>query len=168
MNQATAISGISVTESPAIGGETFTVTVADTGGVLTATGTEVSGAGTTSLTVTGSLSQVNRDLATLTDTEANTASDMITINAADSYGGKAGPNQIVVTVEGPPVVTVPVIQTLQHNQATAISGISVSETGAAGHETFKVVLGRHQWSAGGQHHCSRSGGTSPSLTAARR
>ena len=82
--------------------ETFTVTLADTNGVLSASGSGVSGAGTTSLTITGSLTQVNADLATLTDTDGVTGSDTITLNASDSLGGAAAQQQIAVMVYGRP------------------------------------------------------------------
>src|SRR5208337_2683826 len=57
-----AISGVSLSESGDTSGETFTVTFADANGDLSATGIGVSGPETTSLTITGSLSQVNSDL----------------------------------------------------------------------------------------------------------
>src|SRR5208283_4617138 len=97
-NQATAISGVSLSETGNTAGETFTVTLSDTNGDLSAIGPGVSGAGTTSLTITGSLSQVNSDLATLTDTDAAAASDTIAITASDSFGNTASQQPIVVTV----------------------------------------------------------------------
>jgi hypothetical protein len=98
--QATAISGVNLSESGNTAGETFTVTLADANGALSATGSGVSGDGTTSLTITGSLTQVNSDLATLTDTDATTPSDTITLNASDSLGNTAIPQTIAVTVNG--------------------------------------------------------------------
>ena len=71
MAHATAIAGVSLSESGALAGETFTVTLSDTTGDLSATGTAVSSASTHSLTISGSLAQVNDDLATLTDTDAS-------------------------------------------------------------------------------------------------
>ena len=78
----TLIAGLSLAEIANVTGETFTVTLADTNGLLSATGTGVSGAGTTSLTITGALATVNSDLATLSDTDATTPSDTITLNAS--------------------------------------------------------------------------------------
>ena len=63
INQLTAISGISLAESGATGSETFTATVTDSTGVLTATGGVQSNGGHT-LTFTGlSLGTLNSDLA---------------------------------------------------------------------------------------------------------
>jgi hypothetical protein len=104
--QATAISGVSLSESGNTAGETFTVTLADTNGALSASATGggdvVSGSGTTSLAIAGSLAQVNSVLGTLTDTDATTPSDTITVNAGDSLGNTASPQTIAVTVNGGP------------------------------------------------------------------
>ena len=94
----TLIAGLSLAEIANVAGETFTVTLADTNGLLSATGTGVTGSGTTSLTITGSLATVNSDLATLSDTDATTPSDTITLNAVDSFGVAAAPQSIAVTV----------------------------------------------------------------------
>ena len=66
---ATAVSGVSVSETGSTAGETFTATVSDTHGLLSAAGAGISGSGTSSLTITGALAQVNADLATLSDTD---------------------------------------------------------------------------------------------------
>jgi hypothetical protein len=63
VGEAGAIGGLSLAETGNTSGETFTVTLSDKHGDLSATGTGVSGSGTTSLTITGSLSEVNADLA---------------------------------------------------------------------------------------------------------
>ncbi len=149
-NLATAISGVSLSETGAGSTETFTVKLADTAGNLSATGTGVSGAGTTSLTITGSLAQVSADLATLTDTSSSAATDTITLTASDSLGGVAGPTTLAVTVtasapppppaNGPPVLTAPASVTVNQNAATAIAGLSVTETGNTTGETFTVQL----------------------------
>ena len=100
--RATVISGVSLSENGAGAGETFTVTLADISGALLATATGggdvVSGNGSTSLTIAGSLAEVNSDLATVTDTDGTTASDTITLNATDSLGNTAGPGTIAVAV----------------------------------------------------------------------
>ena len=64
---------MSLSESGALADETFTVTLSDTTGDLSASGAGVSGAGAHSLTISGSLAQVDDDLATLTDTDASAA-----------------------------------------------------------------------------------------------
>jgi hypothetical protein len=100
VNQGVAgpIAGVSLAEVASIDTETFTVTLTDTNGLLSATGTGVSGSGTTSLTISGSLVAVNSALATLSDTDGTASSDTITLNATDSFGVAAAPQSIAVTV----------------------------------------------------------------------
>ncbi len=94
----TLIAGVTLAETASASTETFTVTLADTNGLLSATGTGVTGSGTTSLTISGSLATVNSDLATLSDTDATTPSDTITLNAVDSFSVAAATQSIGVTV----------------------------------------------------------------------
>jgi hypothetical protein len=140
VGQATAITGISVSESGNTSGETFTATLTDSNGVLTAIGGAQSDLGHTLTFTALSLTTLNNDLATLTDTNATVGSDTITLNASDSFGDAASQQAIDVMVNGLPAITVPGAQTLDVNQATAITGISVSESGNTGGETFTVTL----------------------------
>ena len=107
LNHATAIAGVSLAESGSSGDETFTVTLTDTHGLLSASGPGVSGSGTTKLTITGSLEQVNADLATLSDTDPSSGSDTITLTAKDSFNNSAQQQTIAVTASGGPVLTAP-------------------------------------------------------------
>ena len=107
-NQKVAITGVGLSESPTTSGETFTATLSDTNGVLAATtgatgggGTITSSNGGKTLTITGTLAQVNADLTTLTESEVTAGSDTITIKASDSNGGQAVSKSIAVTVTGP-------------------------------------------------------------------
>jgi hypothetical protein len=84
-DQKTAIIIANPSESGATSNETFTVTLSDHAGLLSATGAGVSEAGTTALTITGSLGQMNSDLATLTDTDPASAPDTITTFAGRSH-----------------------------------------------------------------------------------
>ena len=138
--RTTAVSGISIAEAGNLSGETFTVTLSDTMGLLSATGTGVTGSGTTSLTITGSLAQVNADLATLTDSTPTAGADTIKVSLTDSLGGNATPASIGVTTNGLPVITNPATATAPQGKATAISGVSLSETGNTAGETFTVTL----------------------------
>ena len=95
--QASPITGVSLAETGATAGETFTATLSDIDGLLGATGTGVTGSGGNSLTITGSLKQVNTDLASLTVSEASTGSDTITLNATDGFGGTASAASITLT-----------------------------------------------------------------------
>ena len=139
---ATAIPSVSLSETGATAGETFTATVSDTAGLLTATGAGVTDSGTTSLAVTGSLAQVNADLATLTDTEGGTAADTITLNATDSFGNAAVSDTIAVSVSGHPVpvITAPATFRLGLEVNSALAGLSLSETGAVAGGTFTETL----------------------------
>ena len=139
---AGAISGVSLGESGDTSNETFTVTVGDTNGDLSASGSGVSGAGTTSLTITGSLTQVNSDLATLSDTDGAIGSDTITVDASDNLGGAAAQQQIAVTVSvaAVPVITAPASVVVAVGQTDTISGVSLAEGGSTGGESFTVTL----------------------------
>jgi T5SS/PEP-CTERM-associated repeat protein len=137
--QSGPISGVSLSEDGSTTGESFTVTLADSNGDLSASGTGVSGAGTTHLTITGSLSQVNAALATLADTEGTTPSDTITLNATDSLGNAATTKTIAVTVNGDPVID-SLTAIVGVNRSSAITGISLSESGNTTGETFMVTL----------------------------
>src|SRR5262249_26676729 len=81
-NQATGISGVSVAETdPLSAGQTITVLLTDNHGGLsvgTSGSDSVSGAGSTHLTVTGSVSDVNASLATLTDNDGTLTTDTVT------------------------------------------------------------------------------------------
>ena len=115
--------------------------------MLSTTATEgtVSGPGTT-LTISGTLSQVNDDLATLQDKDGTATSgtpETITLTATDSFGNSsASPAQTIdVTVAGLPsiAVTTPT-QTIGVDQTHAITGVSLSESGNTTGETFTVTL----------------------------
>jgi hypothetical protein len=101
VSEAAKISGVNLSESGSISGEIFTVTLTDSHGVLSASavgdGDTVIASGTT-LTIAGSLSDVNSDLATLTDTNGTAGSDPITLTASDSLGASAAPQTVAVTV----------------------------------------------------------------------
>ncbi len=142
---AAAISGVSLSETGTTSGETFTATLTDTYGDLSANsngpggGGTITGSGTTSLTITGSLAQMNADLATLSDIGNTAAHDAITLTASDGFGNTAA-QAIGVTVSAlAPVIAVPGAQTLVQGNA-AISGVSLSETGAFSGENFTVTL----------------------------
>ena len=140
LGTATAIAGVSLAETGnTTGSETFTVTLKDSNGLLSASGA-TSGNNSTDLVITGTLSQVNADLGTLKDTDNSAGPDTITLTASDSFGNAATPATVAVTASVTPVITVPGAQTLGINQLTAISGISLAESGATGSETFTVTL----------------------------
>jgi hypothetical protein len=144
LGKALAIAGVGVAETPVINGETFTVTLKDSHGLLsetaTGTGATVTGQGTTTLTLAGTLAQVDAALASLSDSNATSGPDPIAITASDSNGGVATPASLGVTVTGPPTVAGPTSASVRQNQASAINGLSVAESGASATETFTVTL----------------------------
>ena len=140
LGTATAIAGVSLAESGnTTGSESFTVTLKDSNGLLSASGA-AAGNNSTDLVITGTLSQVNADLGTLKDTDNSAGPDTITLTASDSFGNAATPATVAVTASVTPVITVPGAQTLGINQLTAITGVSLAESGATGSETFTVTL----------------------------
>jgi autotransporter passenger strand-loop-strand repeat protein len=142
---AGAISGISVSESGNTAGETFTVKLTDSHGLLSATGTGITGSGSKALTLSGSLAQVNAGLATLTDLDATAGADVVTLTASDSLGHVATAKTISVTATGSvtsgvPVLTAPATKSLTAGVAAIISGISLSESPVLSSEVFTVQL----------------------------
>ena len=141
-----AIAGVSLSETDNTAGETFTVTLTDTHGDLSANtsatggGGTIAGSGTTSLTITGTLSQVNSELGMLTDTDATAGGDLITLNATDSFGNFS--SQSIASTVDPLVLVlmVPGAQTLQQGNTAAIAGVSLAETNNTVGETFTVAL----------------------------
>ncbi len=118
VGKSDAITGVSLSETGNTTGETFTVTLGDTNGLLSANtaatggGGTITGSGSTSLTITGTLGQVDADLTTLSDNDGTTPSDTITVNASDSFGNHAAAATIAVTVNGLPVLSAPTTLTL--------------------------------------------------------
>ena len=113
VGQADAIAGLSLSETGNTTAETFTVTLTDnSNGQLSAatvgdgdTAVVTTTASGTVLTITGSLGDVNSDLATLTDNNATAGPDQITVTASDSFHNSAAtPQTIDVTVNGLPVI----------------------------------------------------------------
>ena len=143
VSQQDPISGINLSENGNTTGETASVTVSDTHGLLkvgNSSGVTLGGTGSTTLTISGAFASVQSALATLLDTDGTTASDTITLNATDGFGNTASPATIAVTVNGLPVIAAPATLNLGVGKAGAISGVSLAETGTTTNETFTVTL----------------------------
>ncbi len=139
INQATTIAGGAVTEANAASGETFTVELKDTTGLLSASGA-TSGNNTNDLIIKdGSLATLNSDLATLKDTNGAAGADDIAVTVTDSFGN-TGTQTFDVTVAAAPVIAATTTQTIGINQATTIAVGAVTEANAASGETFTVAL----------------------------
>jgi hypothetical protein len=137
---ATAISGVSLAETGNTAGETFTVKLTDTHGLLAASGTGITGSGTNALTLTGTLAQVNADLATLTDTDATTPSDKIKLTATDSFGNSAAAKTIAVTVSNTPAAVTSNHFAAANLNATDHGGVAVNAPTATD-QPMKLVAG---------------------------
>ncbi len=97
---ATILSNVRVAELHTSEGQIFTVEVTDSSGLFSATGAGVSGAGTTSLKIAGSLAQVNAELSTMTFQTNSATADRIAINADDGLGYSAAPVYIAIAGQG--------------------------------------------------------------------
>ena len=109
------------------------MTLADTNGLLsigTAFGATLGGNGSNDLTVSGTFTQVDDALTTLTDKDSVAAADTITVNATDQFGNTASAGSIAVTVNGLPVIAVPGPVTAGVGKALSISGVGLSESPA--------------------------------------
>ena len=142
VGKAALIPGVSLTESGTTAGETFTVIVADTDGLLTVTpgSAGVSNNDSKSVTITGSLGEVSTALGTLSDTDSTPGTDTITVNATDGFGNVATQTTTTITVNGDPVITAPTAETIGVGKAALIPGGSLSESGTTAGETFTVIV----------------------------
>jgi D-alanine-D-alanine ligase-like ATP-grasp enzyme len=102
LNVSSTISGMSVADADAVAaGLILTVTLSDGRGLFSATniaGGAIAGVGSTKLTITGTLAQVNGDLATVTYLNSGLGTDTITVAALDSAGAAAASKLTAVTV----------------------------------------------------------------------
>jgi hypothetical protein len=138
---AVAIAGFSVAEAAAPTGETFTAQLSDAGGLLSASaagGAGESGAGTTTLVLTGSLAQVNAALATVTVDEGPATSDTLTLSVSDSLGGSAKSAGATIASVGVLTLTAPASASVATGAFSGVAGLSLAEAGAVSGETFTV------------------------------
>jgi hypothetical protein len=146
-----AITGIRVSDSDADAAqETISVTLTDTIGILTADadapggGGSIKGSGTNEVTIAGTETEVNADLASITYAATSPVNDQITVAADDGRGGSAdfrAHGSISVAVNAPPVATAPANFNIPVNFPTALSGIAVDDADAvSAQESVKVTL----------------------------
>ncbi len=139
-----AISGISVADADAdSAGETIQVHIDDSGGFLSVSatpGAQIVGSGSLGVHISGTLAAVNAAISTLTYTAVRPEhNDLILINTTDSRGAVGQVASINVTINEPPVTTVPGTQTGVPNVTMNISGISVADDDGF-REQFTVTL----------------------------
>ncbi len=130
---------VSVAEPANVSGETFTVTVSDTSGLLSASGATVTGSGSESLSIIGSLSDVNAALTTLTDADPSTASDAVALRVTDSFGNTASTSISVTVAPLAPQFTRPSSLTIIEGLATPL-GVSLAEPGVFTGETLTATV----------------------------
>ena len=129
--------------------------MADPNGSVAATGTGVSGSGTTKVTMAGTLAQVNAALGSVTDTDAAGTADTLTVNAADSLGNNAAAASVAITALG---------------RTYTLTTAPTTITGTAGNDTIiatnaTLISRDHIDAAGGANKLQLSGGGSFDLGA---
>ena len=114
------ISGTSIAETGAGPTVQFTTTLA-AAGILTATGAQVTGSGTPSLTIAGTSAQTNTALATLAINETCAVpaqcTDAITINTYDAGNNAAPQQQIPIVADGNKYLTFSTLAAAQARSA---------------------------------------------------
>lgn len=130
---AVTISGISIAETGAGPTTQFTTTVTASG-ILTATGSAVTGNSTSSLTIAGTSAQTNTALATLAIDETCAVpaqcTDAITINTHDASNNAAPQQQIPIVADGNKYLTFSTMAAAQarsNQQALALGNSGVTQ-----------------------------------------
>ncbi len=140
-------------------GEIITVTLADARGLLSAStnaiggGGAITGSGTTQLTITGTLAEVDADLTTLADHEKSAGTDTISVTATDGRGGNAAPLNISVSGDDSVSETAPASLLATPGVSLAVGGVQVVEGRWTGQH-----LQRHAQRRNRPPQCDRHGG----------
>ena len=121
------ISGTSIAETGAGPTTQFTTTLTASG-ILTATGAQVTGSGTSSLTIAGTSAQTNTALATLAINETCAVpaqcTDAITINTKDAGNNAAPQQQIPIVADGNRYLTFSTLAAAQARSAQQCTSLS--------------------------------------------
>jgi hypothetical protein len=103
-----------------------------------AAGSTITGSGTNHLVITGTLAQVNADLAALHDTNTTAGVDNITVTATDSFGNTASAASIAVTITSE--LTIPAGATSSYNGGTITVNVDNDGTlEAISHHTLTIT-----------------------------
>lgn len=145
--QSTSLAGDIRLSDPvsAKAGTAVTVNVSASNGTLSASlgnggaGSTITGSGTNSLTISGTVAQANSDLRTLAyQPNSGTTSDTITTTLADPTNGNATGT---LAVSAGPVANAPPGLTVEQGNPTHVAGLSVSDnSGSASTETVTANL----------------------------
>jgi VCBS repeat-containing protein len=133
---ATRIEGIVVSDADA--GSLETITLTTTRGTVTATaisGATVAGAGTKTLTVSGTVAQVNATLVSLAYTSATTGADTVTVSTSD---GTANNTQVIPVTVNTTAVHAPLVLPGSNIAASFVETVGV--TGSATNLTASGIL----------------------------
>lgn len=120
---STTITGISIAETGA-GPTTQFVTTLTATGTMTATGAQVTGSGTSSMTIAGTSAQTNTALTTLAINEACQCTDIITVNTHDAGNNAAPQQQIAIVADGDKYLTFGTLAAAQARSATQCTSLS--------------------------------------------
>jgi serralysin len=154
-DSSTAISGVSITDAwaAATPGNLAVTVSADSGTIsmVNSTGLAVAGSGTGTISLTGSLAQINAELATLSYTgsaghdvvdvdvwdqagmEGNKAFDVTITAATTTSSTSTAPSSTPAAASSPdPVVNLPSSVTVTAASSAAIAGVSITDAWAAG------------------------------------
>ncbi len=149
-NSTVTIKGVSVADPWAgTASGTMALNVTATTGTITmldASGNRLSGSGTASISVNGSLAQINAELATLSYT-AGTSNGTIDVDVWDQSGVEANKSfgitvSALTTTVPHPVFTVPASERVVVGNTITVSGVSIADPWAAtasGPLTFKLT-----------------------------
>jgi HYR domain len=143
----TPIGGISVADADAdTAGEIITVVLSDAAGILSATGPGVSSPGTT-LTISGSLTDVNTELGTLNLLESGPGSDMIDVSTNDGRGG-SDDHKIAVSINSPVVVAVAISTSISPVEGAAFDSPVATFTSSDPTDTPSSFTATVDWGDG--------------------
>ena len=134
------LTGISIADLSA-GNSNITVTVSDQEGILkvnSGTGLTLQGNNSTSLTLTGSLTVVNKALATLVDTNSTVGVANLAITVVDSGTNFSGSGTQKITVNAPEVM-LSNIHNLWVTGSQGITGLSIKDL-SAGSSIISVTI----------------------------
>lgn len=176
-----AVSGVSVTDAFAASNPgTLALDVSVASGTIamnSGSGAAVSGSGTHTISVSGTLAQINADLATLSYTAGSSAgSDSITVDVWDQAGMEGG-KSIGVTVTQPSIVIAAsnanpvelvsnaVITASAGDHMIFIGGTYNTLTATGGTETVQAYEGHNSITTGAGNDTIRFGGTGNSINA---
>ncbi|MBI3446409.1 MAG: DUF4347 domain-containing protein, partial [Magnetospirillum sp.] len=147
-----AVTGISVAE--ALSGPSMTATLSDSRGNLhvTAGGATVGGNDSASVTITGTLAQLNTALASLkyTTTLTDTGADVISISVNDNGKNASGAVNVTVTGNDTPVLALATTQSFHDTNYHGLTGVAVTDTlgGASVTATLAATSGNLRVTAG--------------------